>query len=131
MATAAIHRDPNTESNYHLWKTNHTIANFRIDFDKKRLDGNVILELESRSDASTEKIVLDTSYLDIKSIEVNGKSPKWKILSRKEPNGSPLEVSLGQNVAAGTTVKLNVGNATSLVIVPIVDSLLDFSGNDG
>src|SRR5947207_11522437 len=111
--SAAIHRDPNTQSNYHLWKTNHTTANFKIDFEKRRLDGNVVLELESRSDASTEKIVLDTSYLDIKSIEVNGKSPEWKVLPRKEPNGSPLEVSLGHNVSARTTIKLNVGNASS------------------
>src|SRR6266516_6007874 len=113
-AAAPVHRNPNTLSNYHLWKTNHTTANFKIDFGRKRLEGNVVLELESRSDASTEQIVLDTSYLDIKSIDVDGNSPECNILPRKEPFGSALEVALGHNVSAGTTVKLNVSNATSL-----------------
>jgi leukotriene-A4 hydrolase len=59
-AAASIHqpRDPNTLSNYNAWRTKHTTANFEIDFEAKRLKGNVELSLEKLADE--RKIVLDT-----------------------------------------------------------------------
>ena len=58
---SSIHqpRDPNTLSNYNAWRTRHTQANFEIDFDQKRLKGNVELTLE-RLAKDEQKIVLDT-----------------------------------------------------------------------
>lgn len=53
-------RDPNTLSNYHNFITKHTVANFEIDFDRKVLDGNVVLHLESITNAEIDSIVLDT-----------------------------------------------------------------------
>lgn len=60
-AAASIHqpRDPNTLSNYNAWRTKHTTADFRIDFDTKRLKGVVHLTLE-RLAKNEKKIVLDT-----------------------------------------------------------------------
>ena len=60
---ASIHqpRDPNTLSNYNAWRTKHTTANFEIDFDAKRLKGEVELSLE-RLSRHEQKIVLDTRY---------------------------------------------------------------------
>jgi leukotriene-A4 hydrolase len=39
-------RDPNTLSNYHNYVTRHTSVDFEIDFEKKRLVGEVVLSLE-------------------------------------------------------------------------------------
>lgn len=61
--TVNVPRDPNTLSNYHNFKTTHTAVHFDIDFDKKRLYGNVILSLQSLTEAETSDIILDTRYL--------------------------------------------------------------------
>lgn len=60
-AAASIHqpRDPNTLSNYNAWRTKHTTANFEIDFDQKRLKGNVELTFEKLA-LEEQKLVLDT-----------------------------------------------------------------------
>ena len=53
-------RDPNTLSNYHNFVTTHTAVDFDIDFEKKRLHGDVVLTFKSITDAETDQIVLDT-----------------------------------------------------------------------
>lgn len=60
-AAANIHqpRDPNTLSNYNAWRTKHTVADYEIDFEAKRLIGTVTLTLENLAQ-SEQKIVLDT-----------------------------------------------------------------------
>jgi leukotriene-A4 hydrolase len=72
METTTIHtpRDPNTLSNYNNFLTTHTTANFDIDFQQKRLVGNVVLDLKSITNAETVEIVLDTSYLEISDVQV-------------------------------------------------------------
>jgi len=60
--TVNVPRDPNTLSNYHNFKTTHTTVHFVLDFDKKRLYGNVILSLQSLTEAETSDIILDTRY---------------------------------------------------------------------
>ena len=52
-------RDPNTLSNYDDVRTTHVVASLEIDFEKKRLIGNVLLNLKSLSD-NLNRIVLDT-----------------------------------------------------------------------
>lgn len=55
-------RDPNTLSNYHNFITTHTTANLEIDFEKKRLWGNVVLLLKSLTEKEADEVVLDTRY---------------------------------------------------------------------
>src|SRR5204863_1771087 len=71
-ATINMPRDPNTLSNYNSWKTKHIQTEFTIDFDSQKLIGNVTLNLESIAGAESDEIVLDTSYLDIKDISLDG-----------------------------------------------------------
>ena len=52
-------RDPNTLSNYNAWRCQHITANLEIDFDSKKLHGNVILQLKKLHE-NAEKIILDT-----------------------------------------------------------------------
>lgn len=58
---AMVHqpRDPNTLSNYNAWRCQHITANLNIDFDGKRVWGNVLLQMKKLHE-SAEKIVLDT-----------------------------------------------------------------------
>ncbi len=111
MATTKIHppRDPNTLSNYNNFLTTHTTANLRIDFDNKRLTGNVLLDLKSITDAETREIVLDTSHLDVKGVKVDGDSSKWELLSNFDPYGRALKIKLESGVADGKSVQVDVG----------------------
>ncbi|KAI9879447.1 MAG: hypothetical protein M1830_008494 [Pleopsidium flavum] len=110
MATTTIHtpRDPNTLSNYNNFLTTHTTANFDIDFKQKRLVGNVVLDLKSITNAETEEVILDTSYLEINDVKVEGTTPKWSLLSRFEPYGSALSIKLGKGVENGKNVRVNI-----------------------
>jgi leukotriene-A4 hydrolase len=95
MATTNMPRDPNTLSNYNYWRTKHTKAEFTIDFKDQKLTGNVTLDLESVTPSESEEIVLDSSYLDITDISINGiKSEDWLVKDRFEPYGSPLSIKI-------------------------------------
>lgn len=97
-AAASIYqpRDPNTLSNYNAWRTKHTTANFEIDFDAKHLKGDVTLSLE-RLARSESSITLDTSYLDVSSVKVQGEEAKFELTSsRQGPYGSPLKIIVSE-----------------------------------
>ncbi|KAH7420162.1 leukotriene A-4 hydrolase-like protein [Cadophora sp. MPI-SDFR-AT-0126] len=107
-------RDPTTVSNYNNWKTKHTIADFAIDFKKQRLTGTVTLFLESITEKESEEIILDTSYLDISEVTVNGSKTKdWKLADRSEPYGSPLSIKTPGGASKGSTVEVSIALATT------------------
>ncbi|KAF1843557.1 leukotriene A-4 hydrolase [Cucurbitaria berberidis CBS 394.84] len=106
-------RDPNTLSNYHNLVTRHTSVDFDIDFEKKRLYGSVILSLESLTDEKVTDVVLDSSFLDISVVEVDGQSAKFKVDDRVEPYGSPLTITLPSTVPKGKTVDIEIKVATT------------------
>ncbi|KAI9734290.1 MAG: hypothetical protein M1834_002394 [Cirrosporium novae-zelandiae] len=112
MATssATIHppRDPNTLSNYNHWLTTHTTVDFSIDFDQKLLTGDVLLRLKSITNAETKEILLDSSYLDVFKVEVDGQKPQgFHILDRVEPYGSAVKIQLQEGVEMGREVDVN------------------------
>ncbi|RDL37711.1 Leukotriene A(4) hydrolase [Venustampulla echinocandica] len=107
-------RDPNTLSNYNNWVTKHTIADLAIDFKKQRLTGTVTLQLESTTEKESEEIILDTSFLDVQEISVDGsKSKDWKVKERFEPYGSPLTVKVPGGASKGTIVSLDIALSTT------------------
>jgi leukotriene-A4 hydrolase len=53
-------RDPNTLSNYNEIRTTQVAINFDIDFEKKRLAGNVILKMKNVAEGGCKEILLDT-----------------------------------------------------------------------
>lgn len=115
-AAANIHapRDPNTLSNYNAWRTKHTTADFHVDFDAKRLTGEIHLTLEKL--AKESKIVLDTSHLDITSVEVEGDKAEWQLAqSRIEPYGSPLTIEIDDKHqhSSSPTLNLRIGVNTT------------------
>ncbi|KXT07826.1 hypothetical protein AC579_9689 [Pseudocercospora musae] len=115
-AAANIHapRDPNTLSSYNAWRTKHTTADFEVDFDAKRLTGVVHMELEKLANES--KVILDTSYLEITSVEIEGDKARWELAkSRVEPYGSPLTVHVEEkhHQSSRPTLKLRIGVNTT------------------
>lgn len=91
----------------------HTIANFDVLFEKQTLSGNVILTLKSVNDAKTKEIILDTSYVAITEVEVNGHSADWELMPRIEPYGSALRILLESTVPADQTVQISIGTSTT------------------
>lgn len=100
-------RDPNTLSNYNNFLTTHTTANFTIDFEQKKLKGNIILNLKSITDARTNEILLDTSHLDVKDVKIDGRAPKWNLIPY-EPYGSALKIELERGVPNERSVDVDV-----------------------
>ncbi|KAL9618190.1 MAG: hypothetical protein Q9160_007086 [Pyrenula sp. 1 TL-2023] len=112
MATIR-HRDPNTLSNYSAFKTVHTVTNFDISFDQQQLSGNVVLNLESLTEAQSDEIILDSSHVDVSSVKVNGQVSKWTLLPRMEPYGSALKIPLSQGVDQGQRIEVDISLQTS------------------
>jgi len=69
--------DKATQSNYTEIKVAHTHLEWTIDWKSQTFHGHALLDLTAVGDVN--KVVLDTSYLDIKKIEVGGDEVKWKM----------------------------------------------------
>ena len=108
-STTSQSLDPSTVSNYNDFRTKHIIADLAIDFASKRLKGNVTLQLEVLS-SKTNEILLDTSHLDLTSIQLNGEAAKWDLRPRKAPLGSPLSVKTGSGMQIGKMIDVKVGS---------------------
>ncbi|TVY46723.1 Leukotriene A-4 hydrolase-like protein [Lachnellula occidentalis] len=113
IASVNMPRDPNTLSNYNDWKTKHTIADLAIDFKKQQLTGTVTLQLESITDKESQEIIIDTSFLDVQKVSLNGGKSKWEVKDRSEPYGSPLSVEVPGGAAKGSIVSLDISLATT------------------
>lgn len=107
-------RDPNTLSNYNNWTTRHTKTEFTIDFKAQRLEGTVTLDLESITPSSSEEIILDSSYLDINEVSVNGvKTKDWAVKDRFEPYGSPLSIKIPGGKPKDEVVSIKISLSTT------------------
>ncbi|RYP47007.1 hypothetical protein DL768_006867 [Monosporascus sp. mg162] len=106
-------RDPNTLANYGDWRTRHTTVNFKVNFDKQRLEGSVLLELESLTDKESKEIILDTNSLSVLSVKLNSSDSDWMVKDRVTPYGSPLHVPVPNGASLGEVVKLDIGLETT------------------
>ncbi|KAI1438492.1 leukotriene A-4 hydrolase [Xylaria sp. CBS 124048] len=101
-------RDPNTLANYGEWLTKHTTVHFDINFEKQRLEGSVLLELESLTDAKSHEVILDTNHLSILSVKSNSADLQWTLKDRVAPYGSPLHISVPAGLPQGDILKLDI-----------------------
>lgn len=107
-------RDPNTLSNYGEWLTKHTTVNFRVNFEKQRIEGSVVLDLESLTEKESKEIILDTNALHISSVKLGSSSDSsWELKGKVAPYGSPLHVSVPDGVAKGQSVKVEIAVETT------------------
>jgi leukotriene-A4 hydrolase len=68
-------REPNTLSNISQVKTTHLHLDWTISFEKKILSGHVVLDLITLVD-NVDKVVLDTSFLDVTKASYEGNDVK-------------------------------------------------------
>ena len=101
-------RDPNTLSNYNSFITTHTTANFAINFEQKKLKGNVVLSLKSLTFHEAREILLDTSHLDVQDVKIDGQAAKWNLLPRFEPYGSALKIELEEGLKKLKSLEVDV-----------------------
>lgn len=77
MCVPAATIDLSTQANIDQVKTTHVHLNWNVDFESQVLFGNVVLDLVTLVD-NVNKVVLDTSYLDIKSVSYGEEKLKVK-----------------------------------------------------
>ncbi|TQS33250.1 hypothetical protein Golomagni_06411, partial [Golovinomyces magnicellulatus] len=107
------HRDPTTLSNYESWRTKHTTVDFKLDFDNKRLQGSVILQLESQTDKESKEVILDSRFVKVNAVNVNSTESKWELKTHSDPFGSPLHVSVPEGAAKGDVIDLKIDLETT------------------
>jgi len=100
-------KDPNTLSNHLEFSTAHTAISLTLSFSKSSLYGEVELTLKALANG-LKQVVLDTSFLDVRAVAVNGKGAKWNVGDRVEPYGSPLKVDLEKAVNSQDEVIVKV-----------------------
>lgn len=99
--------DPSTLSNYRAFEIGTVHLKFNVDFNNSIVKGNVLYDLKNVGKAS--EVVLDTSYLTIKQVQVNGSLASFTVGERQGPLGSPLVVSLDNS----SVVKLSIDFETT------------------
>ena len=78
------------------------------------MTGNVTLELESITESESEEIILDSSYVDVTDISLNGvKINDWVVKDRFEPYGSPLSIKIPGGKPKSETVSVNIALSTT------------------
>lgn len=94
--------DPSTLSSYQQFQVQRTKLDLEISFDQRIITGSVLYQLRSRhaQEGPTNKLCLDTSYLQIHNVILDGSSKlQWELKPRQEPLGSQLvlEYAKGKN----------------------------------
>jgi len=85
--------DYSTLSNYKDFTVKHTTLNMDINFEKSKISGNVVYQLNRNQNRQQNKqlIHLDTSHLIVSSIQIDGIDTKsFHLEDRVEPLGSKL-----------------------------------------
>jgi hypothetical protein len=94
--------DKATQSNYQEIKVTHTHLEWTIDWEKQVFHGHAVVSLQAQpSSQGVERVVLDTSFLDIKKIEIDGTEVKWHLGERIGTIGSALSFDLPRKVNPG------------------------------
>ncbi|KAK5809994.1 peptidase family M1-domain-containing protein [Linnemannia elongata] len=104
--------DPNSQSNLDEVKTSHIHLNLAVDFVAKTLAGSAELDIEAIAD-SVSKLILDTSFITIHSVTLNGAPLKYTLADRHEKYGSALTIELGKTLAKGDKAKVIISYATT------------------
>ncbi|KAG5363898.1 Leukotriene A-4 hydrolase-like protein [Yarrowia sp. B02] len=104
-------RDPSTLSNYEHFKPSNTAVALQVNWGAQKLAGSVTYDLAVSG--NPDKLVLDTSYLDIQEVQVNGHKADFSIGERHSIFGSPLTIALPSNVGDKIQVKISYATTPS------------------
>lgn len=112
--------DPSTLSNYGNFQVKHTTLDLDVKFDAKKLAGSILLDMMTLCEGS--KIVLDTSFLEIKDISINEKQvTDFVIRDRVEPLGSALQINHSYNGQQDLKLKINYETTESCTALQWLD----------
>jgi len=100
--------DPVSFTNAECFVTQSLHFDWRLDFDRGCIDGTVQLNVNVLK--QTEQFILDTRFIDIKSVTVNGAKAEFKLGALCPAKGQPL--TIGASVAAGEAT-IVIGYATT------------------
>ncbi|KAI9488525.1 peptidase family M1-domain-containing protein [Zychaea mexicana] len=103
--------DPSSLANLSEVRTTHIHLNWNISFDERKISGHVVLDLLTV--AKVDKVVLDTSYLDVASASLDGQDLKFHVADRHPSLGSALTIELPQTVEQGTKLKVKIDYSTT------------------
>lgn len=103
-------RDIHSNANVNDIRPVHLDIDWHIDWDAKCIRGTVEHELEVVKDTSV--VTLDTSYLDIGGVWIDGAEAAYEVKPRNGPLGEPLCVKTGAR-KAGDRVRVKVAYATT------------------
>jgi leukotriene-A4 hydrolase len=109
-------RDNATLSNYHQVRNLHTHLDWSIDWQQQLISGRATLTLKPESKTAVNEVVLDTSFLDVTRVTVDGESAEWEKADRIEAMGEALTVRL--KVPKLEEVRTG-GNATYSTLTPL------------
>ncbi|ORE02388.1 leukotriene A-4 hydrol [Rhizopus microsporus var. microsporus] len=113
MCISAATIDYSTQANIGQVKTTHVHLDWHVDFNRKVIFGHATLDLYTLVD-HVDKVILDTSYLDIKSVVVNSENAKFNVAERYASLGSALTIYLPQTIEkSGTKICIQVDYSTT------------------
>ncbi|CEH17301.1 related to leukotriene-a4 hydrolase [Ceraceosorus bombacis] len=106
--------DQHTLSNLADIRTLNLHLEWHVDWDAKLISGSAAHELEVIGEKGTDRLVLDTSYIDIHKVEVEGRETKdWHLAPRKGSLGAALTVPLGKVWSQGSKGRVVVHYSTT------------------
>ncbi|WWC63102.1 leukotriene A-4 hydrolase/aminopeptidase [Kwoniella dejecticola CBS 10117] len=105
-------KDGATLSNYLDVVTRHIDFRWEINWDTKTFHGYAELTMESKKEGVRE-VRLDTSYLDVRGVEIGGKGVEYSISERIEVMGQALKIVLPEPLNKGETTTIKVTYSTT------------------
>ena len=110
--TSPLDHDLSTLSNYHDVRTTHIDLLWAINWNTQLISGTAHLTLEATNDIT--EVILDTSYLDIDKVEVDGSEVKWDSGEKvAEVIGSPLKIRLDKGIKKGDNLEVKITYSTT------------------
>lgn len=103
--------DPASQSNYVSISSEHLELDWTLDVEKRLISGSVEHTIIAHH-ASLAELVLDTSYLVIQSVSINGSTAKYTLEDRINVVGSALRIQLPE-MAKGDRAKVKVEYSTT------------------
>ncbi|CAI4727317.1 CFF_collapsed_G0047720.mRNA.1.CDS.1 [Saccharomyces cerevisiae] len=99
--------DQSTLSNYKDFAVLHTDLNLSVSFEKSAISGSVTFQLKKLHEGKnkSDELHLDTSYLDVQEVHIDGSKADFQIEQRKEPLGSRLVIN---NASCNDNFTLNI-----------------------
>lgn len=111
--------DPSTLSNYNSFLIKNTNLDFKVLFDQQVLKGEVEYQLDVLEDIT--EIVLDTSFIAVHNVSVDGGKRLFTVNERQGPLGSSLVIDYCGSKNTSITVKIGFQTTKQCTAIQFLD----------